>query len=47
MSKKKLELIEVDGQVYICFGYDEDELLEIELDDKKGRDKDGRKRKND
>ena len=47
MSKKKLELIEIDGQVYIYFGYDEDELLEIELDDKKGRDKDGRKRTTD
>ena len=34
---KKLELLELNGQVYISFGYnDEDELLEIELDDGKG-----------
>ncbi len=31
--KKKLELLEIGGQVYISFGYnEEDDLLEIELD---------------
>jgi len=33
MSKKIIEAIEVDGQVYLEFGYtDEDELLLLEFD---------------
>lgn len=41
-GKKKLELLEINGQVYISFGYnEEDELLEIELDVEDGRDKNG------
>ena len=41
-SREKLDLIEMDGQVYISFGYDDDDdLLEIELDDNKKRDKNG------
>ena len=39
-EKGLLDLVEVDGQVYISFGYDDDDdLLEIELDDNKKRDK--------
>ena len=46
MKKKKLDLLEMNGQVYISFGYIfEDDLLEIELEAessiKKGSDKDG------
>ena len=41
-GKKKLELLEINGQVYISFGYnEEDELLEIEFDVEDGRDKNG------
>ena len=41
-GKRLLDLIEMDGQVYISFGYDDDDdLLEIELDDNKKRDKNG------
>lgn len=33
MSKKELDMIEKQGQVYIMFGYDDsDELLELEIE---------------
>ena len=30
--KKKIETVEIDGQIYLEFGYDEDELLLLEFD---------------
>ena len=32
MNNKIIETIEKDGQVYLSFGYDEDELLLLEFD---------------
>lgn len=32
MNNKKIEALEIDGQVYLEFGYDEDELLLLEFD---------------
>ena len=32
INEKAIELIERQGQVYIMFGYDNDEMLELEVE---------------